>query len=364
METMRLSIQDPNWPNSEYLLESIVAAAKDANSGGGAFAFATSGGVKLLLEDHTFQEFLARGKFDLVVGVDAVTNVSALERIRASMGKYENLNARVFLSENSGGIFHPKFCWFRSKTQSEFLVGSGNLTVAGLRGNRECFSISRLSKGKSYQAHATWKSWLADNERYLLALDHADVIKRAKQNRRGEFQRPKSEDSVVEDNNGKIIVGVPKVGDAVLIAEIPRSGNRWNQANFDLNTFTEFFGATPGRTQRIILTNVTDTGEIRPEEIRPSIAVTSRNYRFELEAANGLNYPNEGRPIGVFVRVATRAFRYRLIMPGSKSHRSALEFLKKNTPQSERAVRRIITTASEVKLLDFYKGLGLADPRL
>ncbi len=46
----------------------------------------------------------------------------------------------------------------------------------------------------------------------------------------------------------------------VLIAEIPRSGNRWKQANFDIDTFQNFFGATPGdNSQRILLRNITMT---------------------------------------------------------------------------------------------------------
>ena len=50
--------------------------------------------------------------------------------------------------------------------------------------------------------------------------------------------------------------------DAVLIAEIPKSGDRWNQANFDLETFRNYFGAIPGHTQRIILTHIDSEGRV------------------------------------------------------------------------------------------------------
>jgi hypothetical protein len=288
---MKLSFQDPTYPQSEYLLESVVESSLEATTGGGAFAFASTGGVKLLLEDGTFQKFLSRSAFDLVVGVDAVTNIPALNRLNACMVKHPNLSVRVFLSDTKNGLFHPKFCWFRSPKNSIFLVGSGNLTVGGLRGNREAFSISKVDTRNSRQPHEAWSSWIAMNEERLLAPCHPDVLRRAEKNRGTEFGRRFKNEPIIEDIAGKIIVGTPQIGNAVLLAEIPKSGNRWNQANFDLETFQNYFGATPGHTQRIILTSINDEGKPGEEEIRPSVAVSSHNFRFELEAASGLAYP-------------------------------------------------------------------------
>lgn len=357
---MKLCIQDPAWAQSEYLLERIVEASSEATSGGGAFAFASTGGVKLLLEDETFARFLSRSSFDLIVGVDAVTNVAALERLKACMSKHRKLTVRVFLSDAHDGLFHPKLCWFHAPKHTVFLVGSGNLTPGGLRSNREGFTLSKLDKQQSHKPRETWLSWVAVNEQRLFAPDHPDVVKRASLNRGKEFQPRSKNEAIIEDSTGGILVGMPRIGDSVLIAEIPKSGNRWNQANFDLETFQNYFGATPGHTQRIILTHINTSGEAGTEEVRPSVAVSSHNFRFELEAASGVPYPAQGRPICVFVRVATRTFRYRLLMPGTSAHSSAQTYLKENCPASARALNRFITTVGAVHRKRFFYGLGTA----
>jgi len=357
---MKLCIQDPSWSESEYFLERIIEASLGARSGGGSFAFASTGGVRLLLEDETFTRFLVCSPFNLIVGVDAVTNVQTLERLQACCAKYNKLRVRVFLSEAREGIFHPKLCWFKTKAKTVALVGSGNLTAGGLRGNREAFTFSTLDQHLGRQFCNTWASWLTANENRLVAPDDPEVIERARTNRGAEFPRKVKNAIVAEDSKGGIIVGKPVSIDSVLIAEIPKSGNRWNQANFDLETFQNYFGATPGNTQRIILTHISTTGVAAPEEVRPSVAVKSHNFRFELEAASGLDYPDDGRPICVFVRVATRTFRYRLLMPGTDAYSSAKSYLSENCKATGRALNRCITTVSAVKRKRFF--LRLCDP--
>ena len=118
----------------------------------------------------------------------------------------------------------------------------------------------------------------------------------------------------------------------VLIAEIPRSGNRWKQANFDKNTFENYFGATCGENgaYRILLKCVNSDGSMCKTEIRPSVSVSSQNYRFELEAANGLAYPSDGnRPIAIFARVSQRDFIYTLLMPKQEGYATVLSFISK-----------------------------------
>jgi hypothetical protein len=146
--------------------------------------------------------------------------------------------------------------------------------------------------------------------------------------------------------------------DAVLVAEIPRGGSRWNQANFNLETFRGFFGASPGKTQRIILTHIAIDGTAGNQEIRPSVSVKSNNHRFELEAASGLAYPSKGRPIAIFVRVATRTFRYRLLMPGDLGYRQAARFLNQRAPQDGNQMQRFVTTVKEVRNKIFLRKLA------
>lgn len=359
-DAMKTCIQDSQWPDSTYLLEEILVACEDATSGMGVFAFASAPGVKLLLRDPEFSRFLSKSPFELVVGVDAITDINALDAISATAGEHPNLTPRVFLGSMPGSVFHPKMCWFRHPSGGVCLVGSGNLTPGGLRGNCEAFSIARLTTVQLRTLQRKWNSWSRFHESDLLPVDDPRVRRRARENaRRNRAQTRPQRNILVEDRNGNISVG-PATTDAtaVLIAEIPRGGNRWNQANFDIDTFSGFFGAKPGRTQRIMLTHVDTRGLTGPPEVRPSVAVKSHNYRFELEAASDLQYPSRGRPIAIFVRVATRTFRYRLLMPGTGSHRLASEYLKRRCPYEARRVRRLLTNVRALGRVTFFRGLG------
>jgi PLD-like domain len=354
---MNLCIQDPAWNQSDYLLEKIIEASSGASRGGGAFAFASLGGINLLLGDAEFRSFLARSSFELVVGVDAVTTVEALKSLAERQNEHANLHVKIFMSPLGSGLFHPKFCWFRSK-KSSALIGSGNLTASGLRGNREAFTVVPLDKGSQTGFEDKWRSWLDFNSVNLFLATAECVVNRAKQNKRADLTIYEGENLIIEDANGKISVAVPKQGKiSVLVAEIPKSGNRWNQANFDLDTFQSFFGAAIGHTQRIILTHVASNGEVGHEEVRPSVAVSSQNYRFELEAGAGLDYPKIGRPIGVFVRVGTRTFRYRLLMPRDTAHSEAVEYLDQNCSNRANRMGRHVATVDEIKSTPLKKCL-------
>jgi hypothetical protein len=353
---MKLSIQDPNWPDSVYMLEAILEAAEGALSGAAVYAFASAGGAKLVVGDKGFQQFLARGRFDLVVGVDAVTNGAALDILQAATAEFPNLNVRVFLDEASGGLFHPKMCWFRRTRSSQCLIGSSNLTVGGLRGNCEVFASTVLEGLSRRTFEAKWSAWLAFSSVRLFPTDDARVRARAVANTgiEGPTAGRQTADVIVEDPEGNILVGPGRSEtNAVLIAEIPRSGDRWNQANFDVNNFQNFFGATLGRTQRIILNHIASNGRVGREEVRPSVSVRSRNYRFELDAASGLAYPDRGRPIAVFLRTATRTFRYHLLMPGTREYNRVRNYLRNHSQMLGNHVFRLPTTVGELIRNDF-----------
>lgn len=357
---MKICIQDPSWADSAYLLEEILSACEGASRGAGAFAFASSGGIKLLLHDEAFVKFLSRYPFEIIVGVDAITDNVALDTLAMCLARHSGLRARVFIGKSNATLFHAKMCWFRRRNRGVCIVGSGNLTAGGLRGNYEAFSVAQLSLTQQVALEHTWSSWIKFHAGDLLPLDHQTVRKRAGLNSGKEPRSSnKLRDVLLEDSQGNVSVGAAHTGSAsVLLAEIPKSGDRWNQANFDVQTFRDFFGATPGHTQRILLTHVNYNGSVGPQEVRPSVAVSSHNYRFELEAASGLSYPSRGRPIAVFVKVATRTFRYRLLMPGSAEHRLAEDYLKSHCLLSSNRVRRLVTKVEALKRAKFFEGLA------
>jgi len=352
---MSFRIQDPLWPGSSYYLEDILESCEGATEGAGMFAFASTGGVKLLLEDKVFVEFLTHSRFRLIVGVDSVTNESALNMLQACALKHTNLQVSAFLDATTNRcLFHPKMCWFRRRSSSHWFVGSGNLTFGGLRGNREAFIVAK-TKGKEREKYEhTWQSWSGFYESRLRPLDDADVRARARRNsiqQVREVARPQlAKDIISEDDQGNITVNSQaNPTDEMLIAEIPAASDRWNQANFSLHTFTHFFKAQPGRTQRLLFIHVDSSGKSGNVEMRPSVAVKSQNFRFELEAAAGLEYPTNGRPIAVFVCIATRTFLYHLLMPGDQDYNLVHNFLSNNCIVPINRVRRLITNVSAVQ---------------
>jgi len=316
---VQLHIQDPANPNAPFLHEKILELCQGAMRGGGAFAFVSSDGVKLLLKDEVFKKFAGASKFELVVGIDAITNEKALKALNETSKELPKLDVKVFCHDRFPAIFHPKFCWFRHRTKSYLLTGSGNLTAKGLRGNWEGFGVGELGRDSANALEKQWGDWRQFHESRLKPVDDPAVVARAAQNVR-QFRparRTPEEIEVEAEDAGrgqeKDVQVIPTCD--VLIAEIPRSGNRWKQANFRISTFRQFFGAEPGEFRRVVFQHVNADGELGALENRQSVSVKSQNYRFELDAAAGLAYPNNGRPVGVFIRIAPRTFLYRLMMP-------------------------------------------------
>lgn len=139
-----LVIQDPTNDDSTNLLESLLDAFRSAEKVAGMFAFASSAGVRLFTEDKAFQEAASTRSVDLVVGIDAVTNVRALDALLAAALPHPNFRVRAFLNPRPGALFHPKFCWCKTKEGCKLITGSGNLTEGGLLSNWEAYSLESL----------------------------------------------------------------------------------------------------------------------------------------------------------------------------------------------------------------------------
>lgn len=142
--------------------------------------------------------------------------------------------------------------------------------------------------------------------------------------------------------------------DRVLVAEVPKASDRWKQINFDKASFQNFFGATAGGaagTYRILLKNVDSAGVLGATEIRPSVSVASRNFRFEIAAASGLVYPTgESRPYVIFNEVSIRSFIYELVMPGDPRYPEVDNLV--NIWKSKNAgtgIARFITSVNGIK---------------
>lgn len=364
-----LHFQDPYFSGSYTLHEALIDSCSNSIQGKGAYAFATKGGIEILLKDSVFDSLLEKGEYSLIIGIDEITNLASLESLRSIKAIRPNLIVKAFDHNNRGSLFHPKLSYFKNPDETgTLIVGSGNLTLGGLRRNREAFSLLQLNFEELQRIEQYWNTWLLQSDGLLKEIDNPDVIRKAKDNqyvKRTRITRPDEEVDIeidVPSEGGDEIEILHEDGwqfypdCEVLIAEIPKSGDRWKQANFDIETFKNFFGATPGdNSQRILLRNINVDLSLSEIEVRPSVSVASQNYRFELDAASGLSYPNQDkpigvqdRPIGVFVKVTTRMFLYHLYMPDQNLYPEINDWLQTNWTGRDDRMRRITKRVSQI----------------
>lgn len=396
-------IQDPSYENSKYLHETLLSECVGCISGAGAYAFATKDGINLLLLDDNFKDFLETGTFTLVVGTDDITNEHSIVSLIELQKKYgSHLIVKAYVHNGKGSTFHPKFSWFQKNDGGVLVLGSGNLTQKGLRHNREAYNVVQYDESGITEVVDEWNRWFLHSTPFLFDITDPVVLAKAKQNsekikavstakatvqrehtiKPGEVklsdiyktqpkdrrtgkkatskkslpvpeEQPVSISPVVTDEEIDIDASYWTINkdSAVLIAEIPKSGNRWKQANFDKNTFEHYFGATCGENgeYRILLKNVNDDGTMDETEIRPSVSVSSQNYRFELEAASDLEYPDGNeRPIAIFAKVSRRDFIYMLLMPEHPSYSEVMAFIGETAAPSMK-MRRLQYIAGDVE---------------
>jgi len=277
-----------------------------------------------------------------------------------------NINALVHLPAHPRSIFHPKFVWFRKSDGGVLITGSGNLTAGGLRWNIEAFHVTELDSNGIEQVVQQWATYKLRCESSLLSTNDPKVtvlLERNKERRQRMQGRGLDDGTEIEAIKDSKLSGtaleeepidvdtMPLVLDSsrVLVAEIPKSGDRWKQVNFDIDTFTNFFGASKTVARNAYFFHVRTDGTVGEQEVRPAVSVASQNYRFELDAASGKNYPESGRPIGVFVRIAARTFTYMLLMPDDSAYDLIIELLNNTSPSVGKKMRRVVFAASEVR---------------
>ena len=325
----------------------MLADAAQSSAGGAAiFSFASCAGIRLLFSDPDFGEFLHRGEFHLIVGVDAVTTPDALTMLAEETQSRAGLRTCVFLHSRKAALFHPKVSWFYAAKAGRSIVGSGNLTRGGLLNNWEAFVETTTDATDTVRINSRWEHWIEVNRPNLRPPTDPDAISRARSN---EYTR--HEEGVVEIEDD---LAETRGDESVLLAEIPRAADRWNQANFDRTTYEDFFGLRPGTTRRVVLYPLQRDGTVSNPEVRPGVSVKSQNYRIELGQAAGFPYPSNGRPVGIFRRTGVRRFRYRIIMPFDDGYNSVLSTLARQSSDAggdQVRMRRLVLTYAEFRQL-------------
>ena len=333
-------------------------------------AFASYGGVSALTK--YIEEGKAKGmKIKVVLGVDQkATSKEALEEV-LSWG----VDARIYHT-SSNNIFHPKVYLFENRDIFTLIVGSNNLTVPGLVQNIECSllikdTIDPSSVHKDFYRY--WKGILDGTETHLYPLTQKlidDLYKDAIIT--SDYQRSRRYDNGIDENERKkkeafsfkkaAIQKFPdgfrpqrlvkvkqiktskkttkeveasvRIDSAILIAEIPKSGSRWKQANFSQDVFENFFGAKKGdNSYKIKLTNIKKDGSLGEVTERQSVTVSSDNYRFELRCdETNQPYPEgDDRPIGLFIKEDAKNFMYQVLMPSEESYKKIKDYLYMET---------------------------------
>ncbi|NJO00071.1 MAG: hypothetical protein HC875_41140 [Anaerolineales bacterium] len=296
----------------------------------------------------------------MLVGIDAVTNVSALEELVKLNNAYQGFEAKVFLDESrKSGLFHPKASHFHHNDgKSVLILGSGNLTTGGLQGNVEAYAVVS-GTDEELASLSAWDHFLELHKEHILEInDRALEIARENQKRLQQRRKPRKpkEKEIIEVEEAEVgeDVGV-EIHEAepeteVLVAQVPKAGGRWRQIHYNKEVVDKFFRIEPQSSQRVQLFEVRSDGTIDEAEIRPLVySIANKNYKIEVSARHGEAYPKNTPPVIVLKKIGTRQFNYVLLMPGDDGYAEMLN-LTKSRPKLGKGHPRILTTFSEVKL--------------
>ncbi len=344
---MSLTLQVPG--DGDTLHTALVAASTGATGGFAAFAFATSTGIDTAFAEPAVRKLLGTGQFQLVVGLDAITDTAAVAAIKTAKAALPNASVSLFYNPKGGVLYHPKTLFFKRPAGGRCLTGSGNLTLGGLRNNWEAFWRADVSTAEATALEAQWAKWVADHKDNLLSPDDPRVTAQAALNAK---TRAKIQKAVKETDTEALAALEEEAAELVslnpfLIAEVPK--NRPGQADFGINTYQGFFGVTIGKPRKVTFYQVRPDGSLAPPEHRKAVAVKSSNFRFEVEALSGLQHPANGHFILVFERIGKSEYKYVLLKPGEAGHTSVQKFLDDNYFVSGNSKRRVVVTQSDVQ---------------
>lgn len=328
---MTLHIQRPN---ETRFLDQILSAATGATGGGGVFAFATEAGIAALLDAPEIQGILlGGGEFELHVGLDAITTPEALLKLTEYAGdeKYGGrLKVGAFLHSHAA-IFHPKLVWFQRPDGLVVLVGSGNLTPAGLGGlrggpgNWEAYMVLPLGGEEATATKAYIETWLSSerDDDNIVEPSSAEAMKAAM----GNYRLMSRRRGVVGPREAvrTAVLALP-ADETVLVREL--SDTRTGQAELT-KAGAEFLGYG-GAADTVVLQYVSRIGQVSVPYRRPLFRVSSNNYRMEIPEIRLEGYERTAdhrRSFLLVVKVAEAAYRYSLIGPSAIEDYASVEQL-------------------------------------
>ena len=336
-------------PGNSSTLQAIGKAAQDADFGIGVFAYASPSGVNAFFEVPEIAALLkAKKKFHLIVGVDAITNASALLTINDFRAKFgtQTLTAEAFIHAHPTSTFHPKFVQFGKGKHLNLVTGSGNLTARGLGvasaanpapGNWEAFSSESLSGPEAQKVQLDVSNWLATNRanRFLRSLNDEEVQGKAMENGMTRFTTRRSPlkgkiAAPQPNEEASVLTATGEVANdsrGILIRELPK--NRLGQADIGKESLSDFFGYA-GKAKYVLLQHIALDNQLGQTESIRLFVNDSQNYRLELHAMGGLKYEigqDDSRMLLVATKLDDRSFRYCVVPVDSAAHPRLLKLL-------------------------------------
>nr|WP_315025184.1 phospholipase D family protein [uncultured Aminipila sp.] len=313
-------IQDPRYENGRLLNEALLEACENALYGSGTYAFVSADGIKLLMENETFEDFITQGNYELIIGMDEITNTRTLAAIKMFCSQYPNLSVKAFIHNTKGSTYHPKYSWFRYKNGGMLVLGSGNLTAKGLRRNTEAFVTQRVNEEEILLIEKKWADWVNSSRECIKPLQDPEVIVRAEENMNQIIKNTKITDWNEENGAWKFALN-----SEVLIAEIAAgrgyNKNKHYQVDFDIHTGNTFFGTEFYPKKNIILRKVTSQGFIENIETRTINIAPNKKYQIELTPHENEEKMAKGFPFAIFVKLSLRTFLYTVIVPDDRGYR-------------------------------------------
>jgi hypothetical protein len=321
---MPLHLHDPSSGRRDLRAE-ILDVLPGATGGGALLAFANVPGIRTAFGTPTFDAFLGHHNFTLYVGLDAITDERALRELADLHRKMPRFRVYAFWHDERR-LFHPKLFWFTGLTTDTLIVGSGNLTTGGLSTNWEAFLTQQVGGVDRIQARAEIAAWIRSNRHRLIPPEDPRAIARAQSNRPNEriLIHPKPRPAPPPP---PALAAVD-----ILLAEVTRSGDRLSQVNFDQATFQTFFGAMIGGHTPVAFRELRPDGTLEGAEARQGVDVASHNYRFEIGALRGRTYPDQGRPIGVYLSTGPADFMYMMLFPDDEHYEIVDRILEARHP--------------------------------
>lgn len=176
---MKLYLQDPTYEFTKPLEKTIKENFAIAQGGAGAYAFATKEGIDRILGSAEFKKLMKKGTWEIIVGTDDITDVRTLKALQRFEEKFKpQLIAQVYIHQDIGSIFHPKYSWFEQEKGGTLVIGSGNLTKRGVRNNREAYTVVPLDEDALMQVKKEWTRWTNHSKDCLYTVQDAiDILK-------------------------------------------------------------------------------------------------------------------------------------------------------------------------------------------